>query len=231
MGLLYHFFVYSVYPPICYTGYGFAHLDSFMNPIILKETGKVIDFTEQDLPMLIHGMSRAGASLFSIAVIANLFLSGKKVLFFTAYPMAKDEFTTQIQGTGKENDVFYLGNTSDIKRASDYEVIIVKSGDSGLCLQTIQMLSDVQERIIFVKNIESILTRELFDSVRKYQSIILSGDLDQISFSSEITKIKFDTKILFSATKVNIHADLPKLEKYTGFMTGNENGLVTLRIS
>ncbi len=199
--------------------------------IILKRDNSIVNFSETDLPMLIHGASHAGASLFSVTAIVNFFLTGKKVLFFTAYPMAKEEFNEQIKDTGKENNVFYLQNPSDIREAQKHEVVIVKSGDSKLCVEAIQTLSDVAERIIFVKNIESILAKKLFDIVSKYQKIILSGDLDQVEFKDEIAKIKFSTKILFSTPTIDLKLDLPKLEKYVGFMSGKESGLVTLRIS
>lgn len=198
--------------------------------IILKSDNTIIYFDEADLPMLIHGAAHAGASLFSVTAIVNLFLAERKVLFFTAYPMAKEEFSEQIKDTDKENKVFYLQNHSDIKEAHKYEVVIVKSGDSDLCTQTIKALSDVDERIIFVKNIESILTKELFEVVSRFQKIILSGDLDQVEFRNEIVKIEFLTKILFSTSEIDLKVKLPELEKYVGFMSGRQSGLVTTRI-
>ena len=88
----------------------------------------------------------------------------------------------------------------------------------------------MDERIIFVKNIESILTKELFEVVSRFQKIILSGDLDQVEFRNEIVKIEFLTKILFSTSEIDLKVKLPELEKYVGFMSGRQSGLVTTRI-
>lgn len=195
--------------------------------IILKETGEIINFTSTDLPMLIHGAHHAGASLFSVSVIANLFLSGEKILFFTAYHMAKEEFTEQIKGS--EKDIFYVGGPSGIEQAANFQAIIVKSGDYDLCFQVAKTLPDISDRVIFVKNIESILTKEIFDEIKKYPKIVLSGDLDGVAFKDRFANLPFQTKILFSNSSVDLGVTIPELEKYTGYMYGLEKGLVTLQ--
>ncbi|MBI5733185.1 hypothetical protein HY967_04550 [Candidatus Jorgensenbacteria bacterium] len=196
--------------------------------IILKETKKPFYFSESDLPMFIHGIDKAGASLFSVAVATQFFLNGKKIIFFTAYPMAKEEFLSQIAGSDKENKVFYLEHSKNITEASNFSAIIVKSGDWELCLTVLRTLNDVGERIIFVKNIESILKRELFSAVKMHHKLIFSGDVDKIGFAEEIIAFNFNTKILFSKPKINIGIDIPILDKYVGFVVGRENALVKL---
>lgn len=62
-----------------------------------------INFSETDLPILIHGKehSGAGASLFTVSLMANLYIQGSKMLFLSGYHMARDELLAQV---GDEND-------------------------------------------------------------------------------------------------------------------------------
>jgi hypothetical protein len=197
---------------------------------ILLENKK-FNFSGSDLPMLIHGAHKAGASLFSVTAAVQLFLSGNKLLFFTAYPMAREEFMAQIAGSGKEEDVFYLEREEDIAEAAKFGAVIVKSGDSELCLRAFEILSDIKERIVLVKNIETILTGALFSAVKGHDKLILSGDLDGVGFSGNITRLDFKTKIFFSKPVANTGVDVPDLEKYVGFISGREKGLITLNKS
>lgn len=192
---------------------------------------KEFHFSEADLPLLIHGAHKTGASFFTVTVAVQMFLAGKKLLFFTAYPMAREEFMTQISGSGKEKDVFYLEREEDIEKASDFCTVIVKSGDSELCLKAFRTLPDIKDRVVLVKNIESILTKALFSAVKGHNKLILSGDLDGVGFAGEITPLGFKTKIFFSKPVVDVGVKVPDLEKYVGFMASRENGLITLNKS
>jgi hypothetical protein len=192
---------------------------------------KEFHFSEADLPLLIHGAHKAGASLFSVTVAVQMFLIGKKLLFFTAYPMAREEFMAQIAGSGKEKDVFYLEREGDIAKASEFCAVIVKSGDSELCLKAFRELSGIKDRVVLVKNIESVLTGALFSAVKGHDKLILSGDLDGVSFAGEITPLGFRSKVFFSKPAVDTGISVPDLEKYVGFMSGRENGLITLNKS
>ena len=53
---------------------------------------EVYHIGEDGLPCLIHYAPKTGGSYFSVAMVADLFLRGSKILFLTAYPMAKDNF-------------------------------------------------------------------------------------------------------------------------------------------
>lgn len=188
-----------------------------MKKIVLKNTNEALELTDIDFPVLINGVPKVGASLFTVTMAVNLFLQGKKLLFFTAYPMAREEFMDQLAGTGREKDIFYLERPEDIEKASNYQVVIVKSGDVGLCLTVLKEMLSLSERIIFVKNIESILTQELFEAVKDYQLLVLSGNVGAVLFSDQIIKLLFATKFSFSV-----------LKKYTGLMEGRVTGEVVV---
>ncbi len=201
-----------------------------LKKIIQTETGKALHFTTADLPLLIHGASKDGASLFTIAALADLFLQNNKILYFTAFPMARDEFLHQIEDTEDGNRPFDLINESETKEASGSQGVIVKSGDTDLFLKSVQNLHDIQERIILIKNIETILTKDVFEIIKNHPLLILSGDFDRCPFLNEITQsIEFKTQIFFSKpTSAVFNASIPATEQYVGYMIGQKTGLVSL---
>ena len=54
-------------------------------PILINETAA--DFGTADLPMLVSGRDKSGASFYTISIAADLYNSKKKILFFCAFPM------------------------------------------------------------------------------------------------------------------------------------------------
>lgn len=136
-------------------------------------------FTEKDLPILIHGIDKAGSSLFTISLIAQFARNGSKILFFSRYDMAKEEFREQM----RDGD---LGN-----------VISVKTGEEEDLLTTLKQTPDIQERVILLKNIDA-LRPDIFPAIKACHKLVISGDIDRCSFGDELRTIPFKTIIQFS---------------------------------
>lgn len=134
--------------------------------ILLKN--EVYHVGEGGLPCLIHYTPKVGGSHFSVAMIADLFFGGSKILFLTAYPMAKDNFMQQIKG--EESKTAFITDESQLN--TNARAIILESGDEKLFLRVVEKLSDLDERVVFVKNIE-VFSDAVFDSCLKLQKIIL----------------------------------------------------------
>jgi hypothetical protein len=64
-----------------------------MDTILLNEV--TYDVSSSLLPCLISYADKTGGSHFSITLLAQLFDAGEKVILFTAFPMAKDNFLQQ----------------------------------------------------------------------------------------------------------------------------------------
>ena len=107
-------------------------------------------FDESLLPCLITGACGSGVSYFSISVVGNLIQQGKKIIFFTAFPAAREELYAQI---GHSN-TFEVKNEWDMENMPKNKSIIVKSGDIILWQKVIQNINPIEDYIIFVKNIE-----------------------------------------------------------------------------
>jgi hypothetical protein len=189
---------------------------------------KVFHFKEGGLPCLVHYEEKTGGSQFTVALIVDLFLRGSKILFFTAYPMAKDNFFEQTKGS--ESKIFFAENKKQLIEAQKYQAIILKSGDSELYLETLNSLSDISERIVLVKNIE-VFKENILDQSLKLEKIILSGNLDKCIAKKQISDKRYKTIILFSEPETPLPVKFPKLKKYTGYMkSADQKGLVELKM-
>jgi len=157
---------------------------------------KAVSFTEKDLPLLISGADKTGTSFFSICLLANLLKNGNKVLLFSAYPAAKEEFRNQV-GDNLEN------------------AIIIESGEEVDLLETLKNIPDLSQRIVLIKNIEN-YNLALFEAVSNLKLLIFSGDLDKCQFADKLIKKEWATKIFFSQSAKYPQARMENLEKYCG---------------
>ncbi len=180
-----------------------------MKNFINLQNNKQIDFNVNDLPMIIHGREHTGSSLFSVTMAVHLYRQNNKILMFTAYPMAKDEFLEQIDN---KDTVFYLEDVQDIKKAQGFQTIIIKSGDKDLCAQVLLNLPDINDRILFIKNVDIILNNDIIKNINQ-EKILLSGDADLSMHKDFIKKFTYKTKIFFSESEL-LKEDLLPLERY-----------------
>lgn len=200
------------------------YTDNMVNTILLD--GKEYQIGRDKLPCLIHYGEGSGGSHFSITLVANLFLRGEKILFLTAYPMAKDSFLQQIGG--HESKVDYVSDTRQL--ATDAQAIVLESGNEGLYLQAIERLGDLDERIVLIKNME-VFGDAVIDSCLQSQNVILSGDIDKCASAKRIANKQYETIVLFSQPDTALTVKPPKLEKYTGYLQSTDRqGLVTVQM-
>jgi hypothetical protein len=196
-----------------------------LDQIILNN--KAYQTNKDDLPCLITYTEKTGGSHFSVSMVADLFLQGQKILFLTAYPMAKDNFLKQIQGY--EKNTSYISDPKQLN--PNTQAIILESGNEDLFLEAIKILPDIKERIILIKNIE-VFSQTIFDQCLNYQKIILSGNIDKCSAKIDISNYPFNTIIAFSKPEINLPITLPPLEKYLGYWSGkNKKGLTKIQVN
>lgn len=170
---------------------------------------KEYTFTEKDLPILIHGAPHAGSSLFTITLTSQFAQQGNKLLFFSGYDAAKDEFKEQI------------GNIDFTK------VKIVTTGEETDLLNTVKETQDVHERIVLLKNID-LLSQKILPVIQNFNKMIISGDVDTCSFNKKLLTISYKTIILFSPLNNSDKIFPDNFQKYEGYMWGKENGIVKI---
>lgn len=197
-----------------------------MNQTIMLNDSS-LHLKDEDLPCLVTYKEKTGGSQFSITLMVDLFMQGSKILLFTAYPMAKENFLEQVQGL--EVQVKYIEKEDDLLQAEKYQAMIIKSGDTGLYTKALTMVPDIQERIVLVKNIE-VFDEKVFAASLGLNKIIYSGDIDTCVAKLELVKKRYKTIIVFSKPDMNVPFKLPELEKYTGYLWREvgESGVVKI---
>lgn len=191
--------------------------------------GEPYTMTERDLPCLVTYGEHMGGSHFSIALVSNLFLSGSKILFLTAYPMAKENFLEQVGAD--HSRIVFVDSISDLEKSLNTQAIVLKSGDEALFLEAIKIIPDLQERVVLIKNME-VFSEAVFKIALNLEKIILSGNIDTCVSKEKISKKNFKTKIAFNQPEIDIGISVPALEKYTGFLNRDSgSGVVAIQKS
>ncbi|MFA6514291.1 MAG: hypothetical protein WCT50_03335 [Patescibacteria group bacterium] len=172
---------------------------------------KKIDFSLNDLPILISGAEKTGSSFFTICLLANLLKDGHKVILFSAHQAAKEEFRRQV-GVDLNN------------------ALIIDSESEDDFIDIIKNTADLLERVVLIKNIDS-YSQKLFDAVKDLKLVIFSGDLDKCQFADDLLKKDFSTKIFFSYSKKSPIESLKLLPKYSGKIFSEKyNGVIKLAV-
>lgn len=170
--------------------------------------------TEVLLPSLIHYLEKTGGSHYSVTMVAHLFNTGSKVLFFTAYPMARENFLEQVGMD--ENKIAYVSTEDELKLNQDKQCIILDSGNQELLNFTLDNLADINERVILIKNIEK-FENEIILKVIAFDKVILSGHIDECDLKSEISQKAYNSVILFNVLDSISIGEIPSLDKYTAY--------------
>ena len=193
-----------------------------INKILLN--GDDYQLNETDLPALITYKEKTGGSHFSISLVADLALRGSKILFLTAYPMAKDNFLNQVAELDLRVD--YVTEIAQLD--NNAQVIIIESGNEALGIEALQQLTDLSERVVLIKNME-VFSQALFDACLGLDKLILSGDIDDCVAKQAISKMEFKTTVIFTNPEIKLSVQAPELEKYVGYLwSKNKEGLTSV---
>ena len=192
-----------------------------MSNMLLNQTP--FHLKKSALPCLIHGVEGSGSSFFTVESTRDMFMQGYKLIFFSAYPMAKEQFLeitqTFIERIGK---VYSLEDVDQNKQA-----LLIMENNSVLFSNVVRMLTDINERIIVIKNIETIDTFVL-EIALNFENIILSGNIDKNVIKEKILQKEFKTKIFFSQP-IEMLVGIPKLNMYEGYLEDKtKSGIVRI---
>lgn len=186
---------------------------------LLKADDKKHHFTESNLPALIYYKCKEWWSHYSMVLIANLVLQWSKALILTWYPEAKEQFYQDTQSIAQH--IAVVSTLAEVKKNKDKQVIVIHDNDEQLCLEAIKTLTDIHERIIFIKNID-IFHKNLLNTCLKYNKLVLSGELDTCLAKGRISKKKYTSVILFSQPKTILPYTFVPLQQYTWYMRSND---------
>jgi len=198
-----------------------------MNKLILNNEDYKV--TREDLPYLVIYGDKSGGSHFTITLMVDLLKSGAKILFFTAFPMAKDNFLEQIGGQNIE--VAFVNSLEDLENHKESEVIILDSGNESLFIDVVRLLPDINERVILVKNIEAFSAR-VFEACLSLNNIVLSGHLDTCVSKDKIMDKKYNSMVVFTKPEIALHVEVPELPKWSGYLSStNQTGIIKVEMN
>ncbi|MEI6660360.1 MAG: hypothetical protein WCK91_02975 [bacterium] len=183
---------------------------------------------ESDLPCLVTYGEGSGGSHFTISLVAHLFFSSSKILFITAFPMAKDDFLKQV---GLDNpEVSLVNSLEELGVNKNKKVLILDSGNGNLFIEVAKALEDLKDRVVLVKNME-VFKSEVIDICIGLDKIILSGDIDACLNKDQILNKKFETTVIFTKPATSLSIELPSLEKWSGYLSSDNNsGIVKVQM-
>lgn len=173
-----------------------------MKQILLD--GKEINAISFDLPLLIHGRDKSGASFFTMNLVLNLLNEKKKILFYSAFKPAR---------------IFLIKNTTEetfqmienVTPTYSEQLIIPISGNIELFKEILR--KNYYENYIFVmKNIET-FDEELFSLLSSKDNLVFSGNFLN---SQGPNKEKMNSIILFSDLE-EFGIQKEKIDLYQGF--------------
>ena len=174
---------------------------------------------EVDLPCLISYGEKMGGSHLSIALVVDIFKSGSKILFLTAYSMAKDDFLDDVDI--KNSEVVFVNSINDLNDSKNKQAIIFDSGNSELFLNSIKLIPDLKDRVVFIKNIET-FDKNIVDVCLSLEKVIISGDVKNSKYNKEILERNYKTVINFNQTIGISSLEVSSLEKYTAYFSNEE---------
>lgn len=174
-------------------------------------------FDESYLPCIITWAEKSWASYFSICLVANLIQQWSKVIFFTAFPMAKEELYKQIW----TDKTFEINSDSDLSKIPNDKSIIIQSWNLNLRKKTIQNIENNSDYIIFVKNIEEYDT-DIWQLIWENSKIILSWDIDKCKSKDVLLNFSRQSKIIFTEIQNNSERTIPQLNKYESYLLNDK---------
>jgi hypothetical protein len=183
-------------------------------------------FTSEDLPALIHGEAHAGASLFTITLLRELYSQGEPLILLSEGESAKTEFLDQANNTP---DIISLTDQAQIQTAQEHQVIHVTKEHELLLPHLLENLPDKMERVVLIKNME-LFSSDTIALFYRHPLVIFSGDLNKSPDKESLLQLKFNAKFFFSPLYDDLRLTLPPLEKYQGYFLGRiSQGITSLR--
>lgn len=176
-----------------------------MNDIILNK--EIFDVSSCELPCLIHGENKSGASFFTMKWTKELVEAGQKVLFYSAFPQAKEFLLSECP------DEAVVIKKPEIE--PDTQLIIPESGNKKLFADLLNNKA-IYEYVIILKNVEELELKTL-KNVLKMQKVVLSGNWPH-EYMKEALKIgTIPSRIYFSdlgGFLLDKHIELGKYQGY-----------------
>lgn len=174
-------------------------------------------FTSEDLPALIHGEKGAGASLFSLQMLSQLYEQGEPLLVLSSSDEVKTAILTTIKNA---DDLGEITNEGDISAVHDQQIIYVSHELEQLTSKIVSDLEDFSERIVLINKFDG-FTNDTLSLFYGHPKTIYCGDLNISDAKEPLLQLKYNAKIFYSPLHNDLRLHLPEgLEQYHGYYQG-----------
>lgn len=177
------------------------------------QTELPLTWPKTSFPVIIHGREKSGASPYTVALTADFIRRGLPVVFICAHGEAVRALQREL-GIGQPAIRSPAVDRSVVATLEDMQLVSFMYR-KGFDLPTaIEALRDWRDRVIIVKNIETVLTPALWQVVGSHHRTVLSGDA--VMTSIDLSRTIFGTTILFSDAPATWTRQRPVFPTYVG---------------
>lgn len=153
-------------------------------PLLLNN--QLFHLAISDLPCIIHGRGKTGASFFTMNLVLDLLDEGHSVIFYSAFTAARDFLVKNVAA----ERLSVINNESQFD--DNQQLLIPMSGDVNTCMKLLRHRGN-NNHIFVVKNIEE-LEPLIVEEILRYKNVVVSGDCG----AKELKDHPFNSKIVFS---------------------------------
>ncbi|MBI5466972.1 MAG: hypothetical protein HY975_02040 [Candidatus Kerfeldbacteria bacterium] len=159
------------------------------------EAGRSFRLADRDYPCIIHGAEKSGASFFTIALTADLVRQGQPVVFICAKSAGVLALQRELELLAPGVKTKEIGSQT-AAQLEEHQLVTIFSHRPADILVHLRALHDWAERVMVIKNIDTLLTPGVWATVQSHRQLILSGDV--ASTSAPILERNFRSSIAFS---------------------------------
>lgn len=165
-------------------------------------------------PVVIHGQEKSGASLYTVALTADFIRRGWPVVFICAHGEAIRTLQREL-GIGHPLVRSPELTTTNAETLEDMQLVTLMRKKGFDLPSALEALHDWRERIVVVKNIESVLTPDLWQLVGSHHRCVLAGDA--VTTPIDLGRTTFGSTMLFSDAPATWTRQRPTLPTYVGY--------------
>lgn len=152
--------------------------------------------TAKQWPIALHAREKTGGSFFTVAVAAECVRRHQPTVFLCAHAQAIQSLKTELHLDQPNVETTTVKTSAVATQLKDSLLVTMMHQPKYSLVEVLRALPDWNSRIIIIKNVESILTPELWSVVQDHRWLLLSGDFRKLQTKIDINR--FVSRLAFS---------------------------------
>lgn len=184
--------------------------------------------TAKQWPIALHAGEKEGGSFFTVVIAAACIRRNQPTVFLCARAEAVRSLKTELHLEHPTVESESVDTSGVASKLHDSLLVTMIHRPNYRLVDALRALPDWQSRTIIIKNVESVLTPELWSVVAHHQKLLLSGDFLKLNIATDAPT--FPTKISFSEAPTTWQLPAHHEPKYVGQLSeGKKISTVILR--